>query len=133
MRRLGVGLPLLLAASFALAEAGAAQVRVEPERFDFGRVRPNRTLQKEFILRNFGDRELVIESVSTTCGCTAALLGTKTVKPGGTSPLRVRLETRDYRGKVERRVLLRTNDPKTPLLEIPLTATVVALAATAGK
>ena len=50
----------------------APRIRVEPEAFDFGKALPGKTLRKEFTLRNFGDAELVIEGVTTTCGCTAA-------------------------------------------------------------
>ena len=121
----------LAAASFAAparavtpATPPAPAVRVEPEGFDFGRALPARTLRKEFTLRNAGDAELVIEGVSTTCGCTAAIAGAKRLAPGRTTPLTVTLETRDYRGRVERRVLVRSNDPKTPLLELRVEATV---------
>jgi hypothetical protein len=97
---------------------------VEPASFDFGRALPEKTLRKEFTLRNLGDRELVIESVSTTCGCTAAIAGEKRLAPGRSTPLTVTLETRRYSGRVERKVLVRSNDPKTPLLEVKLGATV---------
>jgi hypothetical protein len=40
--------------------------------------------------------------------------------------LRVTLETRSYAGKVERQVLVRSNDPKTPLLTVKVSATVEA-------
>ena len=40
--------------------------------------------------------------------------------------LRVTLETRRYSGKVERQVLVRSNDPKTPLLTVKVSATVAA-------
>jgi len=72
------------------------------------------------------DRELVIEGVSTTCGCTAAIAGEKTLAPGRSTPLTVTLQTRDYRGKVERKVLVRSNDAKTPLTEITVSTTVEA-------
>jgi hypothetical protein len=109
----------------ARADEGA-RLRVEPQAFDFGRSLPGRTLRKEFTLRNLGDRELVIEGVSTTCGCTAAIAGEKTLAPGRSTPLTVTLQTRDYRGKVERKVLLRSNDAKTPLTEITVSTTVEA-------
>jgi hypothetical protein len=102
---------------------------VEPESFDFGRALPNRTLSKEFSIRNFGDKDLTIEGVSTSCGCTVAEGWARTVRPGGTTPLRVTLETRAYSGKVERQVLVRSNDATTPVLTIRLTATVAAKAA----
>jgi len=125
--RRSLALVLLAASLVAAAErAPGPRIRVEPETFDFGRALPNRTLTKEFSVRNFGDRDLVVDGVSTSCGCTAALLASKTIKPGGSTPLRVTLETRSYAGKVEREVLLRSNDTTTPVLTLRLTATVAA-------
>jgi hypothetical protein len=107
----------------------APRIRVEPDGFDFGKALPGKTLRKEFALRNFGDAELVIEGVTTTCGCTAALTADSRVKPGGTTLLRVTLETRSYSGKLERQVLVRSNDPQTPLLPVKVSATVETPAA----
>ena len=70
---------------------GARGIAVEPAAFDFGKVQPEKTLEKEFVLRNLGDADLVIENVSTTCGCTVAGGYSKVVKPGGSTPLRVTL------------------------------------------
>jgi len=123
----------LLAGAVALAATVAApeettgpRIRVEPEGFDFGRVRPRRTLRKEFRLRNLGDRDLLIERISKTCGCTAAAADASTLAPGDSTPLRVTVETLSSAGEVEHRVLVRSNDPVTPSLEIRLRATVVA-------
>jgi hypothetical protein len=99
---------------------------VEPASFDFGRAQQNRKLQKEFSIRNFGDADLEIRDVSTTCGCTAALMDSTTVKPGGTTPLRVSLETRTYRGRLVRSVLVRSNDPERPVLELRVEVEVLA-------
>jgi len=129
----------LLATLLLLPPAGAQEketktaakgprIRVEPASFDFGRALPNRALEKEFSIRNFGGEDLVIETITTTCGCTAALTENKVVKPGGATPLKVTLQTRDYSGKVERRILVRSNDPTTSLLEIKVEVTVVAAA-----
>ena len=133
MKRRRVLLGLIAA---ALLAAGAAsgrteeqktpRIRVEPETFDFGKALPARTLRKEFTLSNFGDAALVIENVSTTCGCTAALASDTKLAPGGSTLLRVTLETRSYSGKLERQVLVRSNDPNTPLLTVKVSATVEA-------
>ncbi len=119
------GLPARGAQAPAAPEP-APLIRVEPAGFDFGKALPRRTLRKEFTLRNAGERTLVIEKVTTTCGCTAAIAGETSLAPGRTTPLSVSLETRDYKGRVERRVLVRSNDPKTPLLELTVAATVAA-------
>jgi Protein of unknown function (DUF1573) len=107
------------------SEAGhGPRIRVEPAAFDFGKATQNKTLRKEFVIRNFGDEALVIESVSTSCGCTAALVEGKLVKPGGTTPLQVSFETRSYEGHVQKSVVVRSNDPTTPLIEVKIEATV---------
>ena len=124
----GLGLTVLLSAPRPSPgdekPAAAPRIRVEPDGFDFGKSLPGKTLRKEFTLRNFGDAELVIEDVKTTCGCTAAITADTHVEPGGSTQLRVTLETRSYSGKLERQVLVRSNDPKTPLLPVKVSATV---------
>jgi hypothetical protein len=119
---------LLPAAAAGAGEDAAAspRIRVEPESFDFGKALQGKTLRKEFTIRNFGDAELIITGVSTTCGCTAALAALSQVPPGGSTALRVTLETRTYSGKLERQVLIRSNDPQTPLLQVKVSATVEA-------
>jgi hypothetical protein len=125
----GLAAAALVAAAGAGARAEQAKtprIRVEPEAFDFGKALPDKTLRKEFTLSNFGDAALVIENVSTTCGCTAALASDTKLAPGASTVLRVSLETRSYSGKLERQVLVRSNDPKTPLLTVKVSATVEA-------
>jgi hypothetical protein len=119
---------MTLAAGPTRAEdkAPAPRIRVEPASFDFGKALPGKTLRKEFTLRNFGDAELVIDT--TTCGGTAALTADNKLKPGASTLLRVTLETRSYSGKLERQVLVRSNDPTTPLLQVQVSATVEAAA-----
>ena len=92
-------------------EQKTPRIRVEPEAFDFGKALPAKTLRKEFTLSNFGDAALVIENVSTTCGCTAALASDTKLAPGSSTVLRVTLETRSYSGKLERQVWC-ANDPE---------------------
>jgi len=107
------------------SSAKGPRLSVEPAAFDFGKAVQNKTLQKEFSIRNFGASDLVIESVSTTCGCTIAEGYAKVVKPGSSTPLRVSLETREYSGRIERTVLIRSNDPDTSTAEVKLSVTVV--------
>jgi hypothetical protein len=125
---LAVALALVapLAAPLASDEvkSPAPRIRVEPEAFDFGKAQPGKTLRKDFTLSNFGDAELVIEKVSTTCGCTAALTADSKLAPGGSTQLRVTLETRDYSGRLERQVLVRSNDPQQPLVTVRVSASV---------
>lgn len=126
-----VVLSLLLAAASGLAEeaktTGApkgARISIEPSSFDFGKALSNKTLTKEFVVKNFGTEDLVIERVSTTCGCTVASGYATSVKPGGTTSLRVSLQTRNYSGRVERKVAVKSNDPEKAIAEVTVVATV---------
>jgi hypothetical protein len=102
----------------------APRIVVEPAVFDFGKVVPERTLTKQFSIRNFGSADLTILGISHACGCTASLMDSKVVKPGGNANLRVTFETRNYAGKVSRSVLVKSNDPERQTVELKLEATV---------
>lgn len=134
MRALALAVALLAPSAQAPAPAPtpestptrAPRIAVEPATFDFGKVRQERTLTKQFSIRNFGSADLAVENVSTTCGCTAALMDDKVIKPGRSAILRVTMETRSYKGKVERIVLIKTNDPVQQTFPLKLEATVTA-------
>jgi hypothetical protein len=127
-----------LAAAVVLAGSGWAapaaapapkkgpRIAVEPAAFDFGATLPQKTLTKEFVLRNVGDGDLAIEAVTTSCGCTAALPAERLIKPGQQTPLRVSVETRSARGRVDRFVYVRSNDKTQSNLTIALSFTVGA-------
>ncbi len=115
---------LLLPAALLAGDSGP-RLALDPESWDFGRTLKNRVLEKQFTLRNVGDADLVIDKISTTCGCTAALLSEKTLRPGASGTLKVSFDTREFEGRVERKVVLRSNDKSRDPLEIKLQATVV--------
>ena len=108
------------------APAGGPRMSVEPPSFDFGKAIQNKTLQKEFSIKNFGDADLVLDSVSTSCGCTVAEGYSKVVKPGASTHLLVSLQTRTSTGKLQKSVLIKSNDSTKALYELKLEATVAA-------
>jgi hypothetical protein len=106
--------------------AAGARLAVEPSSFDFGNVRPEKVLQKDLALRNFGDAELVITKVSTTCGCTVAGAYRKRVAPGASTTLRITFTTLARPGRTEQTVTIETNDREHPKVDVKVAATVVA-------
>jgi hypothetical protein len=114
--------------SLALAGSASAgpQIGVEPESFDFGEARQQSTLHKEFRLVNLGDADLEIGRVSTSCGCTATQLAERVIPPGSSEVLRVSVDTRSDRGRIQRTVIVSSNDPERPRLRIQLSVDVVA-------
>ena len=114
------------AGAWASSAATGPRIGIDPTTFAFGKVLQNKTLHKDFVIRNLGTEDLKIGRISTTCGCTAALAESDVVKPGSSTTLGVDLQTRTYSGRVERSVIVESNDPTKPRLELVVSATVVA-------
>jgi hypothetical protein len=62
--------------------------------WDFGSVPPTAKVEKVFQLKNDGKSELIIEDVTSSCGCTAAIVNEDKVKPGAAAELRVGYDPR---------------------------------------
>jgi hypothetical protein len=100
------------------------KIAVDPPEHDFGKAQQNKTLTKEFNLKNLGNEDLVIGEITTSCGCTVAQLTTKTLKPGASTALTVNLETRVVSGHLERTITIPSNDPTQKSLQLKVTAEV---------
>ena len=111
----------------AASPAAAPRIVVEPASFDFGTIKPAHVVEKEFVLRNNGRADLRIDSIVSSCHCAAILADTKLlVKPGSSTTFRVRLTAPEPSGRLQRSVLVKSNDPGQPALEVKIEALVVA-------
>lgn len=114
-RRQFLGLPAALAAQAAPVPAAAQRgprLEVEPESWDFGSAPPGQRLTHDFALHNRGDRVLRIGRIASACACAAAVTDGTEVAPGANATLRVTLETRGYRGILERWLTISSNDTR---------------------
>jgi len=105
------------------------RIEVRPKSFNFGTVDYGQRLEKEFLLSNQGKEELIIKRVATSCGCTQAQVGKKILAPGEETVLRVVYDTKAMtgpkaRGRQERIIYLKSNDPVQPQLEVKIYANV---------
>ncbi len=124
-----IALPAMVAWSYQ-AESDRKQVKgpgieVTPEDHDFGRVQQNAKLEKEFEIHNIGTEELTIGRISTSCGCTAALTSEKFVKPGESTILKMTMESRMYKGEIQRTVSVASNATNSKITQIKVKAFVV--------
>ena len=85
-------------------------MEIEPKEHDFGGVKQDQKLVHEFTVNNVGTEDLEIRRISTSCGCTAAILADRIVKPGESTTLEVVLETRKYKGVIDKSVSVASND-----------------------
>jgi len=100
-------------------------IRLDERRWDVGRVPQNSAFRHSFRLRNDGTAPLVIQKVETDCGCTAAMYRDTVIAPGASSALDLQFDSRDYEGEVQRVVVLKTNDPAEPRIDLVVRAEVV--------
>jgi len=120
-------LALVVLAAVLLAACGGPPPRivVEPLSQDLGEV-PQAPLELTYTVRNEGGSPLRIEKVSTSCGCTKAVLDRDTIPPGGSAELRVVFDPTEDNlfGDLLRIIYLRSNDPATPEAEVEFRVTI---------
>jgi hypothetical protein len=121
-------IPLLLVTLLLLAACSAGEPELEVvAAYDMGRVAKGDTAVAEIPVRNNGTAPLVVEAVSTSCGCTEATLSSLTIDAGKEATLRVAYDSGVHEsdeGAMERYVFIMSNDPAQPDMAIRFTALV---------
>jgi hypothetical protein len=82
--------------------------------FDYGTVYSNQLLKKQITLKNEGTDTLIVSDVSSSCGCTVALIspeGTH-IPPDSTSWISVSFDPSRFSGPVTKGISFDSNDPK---------------------
>jgi len=87
------------------------KLEVNVAQHDFGAIPATDTVQTVFQVKNTGGKTLEISRIQTSCGCTAAMMGSQSLKPGESSPLKVTFDPRGKAGRQARTLWLFTNDP----------------------
>jgi hypothetical protein len=105
---------------------GKPEIAVARERHDFGQVKQGDVVTTELTVRNTGKKELKIESVATSCGCTSAQVKPKIIPSGGEGRLFIRYDSGSHpdKGPIERHVYIASNDPEKAEVDITITADV---------
>jgi hypothetical protein len=79
--------------------------------YDFGDVIQGDKISYTFRFKNNGDELLEISSVSSSCGCTAALLSSKRIAPGDMGEIKATFDSSRFRGDVTKTITMHTNSP----------------------
>lgn len=86
----------------------------ESEVFTFSEVESGQTVAAFFPFANYGEGELVISNVQATCDCTSAYASPERLPPGGEGVIIVELDTSYRDGKLDKTVVVFTNDLARP-------------------
>ena len=104
---------------------GAPQIDLEVAVIDFGEVVNGEIVSRDVLVHNTGDAELIVDSVSTSCGCTSATLDPMTILAGETGNLHIEMDTGahgpELTGSLVRQVFLTSNDATQPEADVELT------------
>jgi hypothetical protein len=123
----------------AHAPAERPQIVLEPQKVDLGNVSTKEgKVESSLTITNVGQKDLVIDSLSTSCGCTMVsvvnngqegpVFGTgtpsagwsTTIRPGETAELRIYYDPTfhpDARGPMMREIYFSSNDPVDPVVK----------------
>jgi len=119
---------LIALASFWAVWTSAARpaLRLEPPVVDFGPLaqRATRIIQ----VRNDGRAPLRVLGISTSCGCTTAVISMSVLQARGGARLEITFDPAAHGpvpGPARHAVYVRTDDPKTPEAEIEVRAVVL--------
>jgi hypothetical protein len=93
--------------------------------FDFGSRDASEVVTHTFELKNTGNSDLVISAVRPACGCTTAQLVKSVIQPGETSKLGAQLSLAGRGGEIQKTILIESNDPANPALELLMKGKVV--------
>lgn len=134
MRRVTV----FMVAAGLLAAGGAAwavwaytarpAIVLDPIALDFGPLSAPMVQTRTVVVRNSGRAPLRIAAISSSCGCTTGAMDTTVISPGRTAQMRVTFDTVAHgpqTGPARHAVYLRTNDLRSPEVEIEVRAIVL--------
>ncbi len=92
---------------------------------DAGRVIKGSRIAVQFTLENQGDADLEIKNVQPSCGCTVASFERR-IAPGKAGKVRAWIDTSALSGAIEKFLIVTSNDPTTPRLQLAVKAEVLS-------
>mgnify|MGYP001591947576 CR=1 FL=1 len=105
------------------------KIEITPKLFDFGQVKYGQILEYNFKLKNSGNEILEIKRIATSCPCATAKTAQEKINPGEETDLIVTYDTGAMgeahgKGKQERIIYVKSNDPINPQVEVMIYADV---------
>jgi hypothetical protein len=120
---------VMLMAVLLTACGGQPQISVTESSLEFGDVVNGEVIIREVSVQNKGQEDLIIEAVTTSCGCTQAAIEPLTISPDGSGTLTVEFDSGahgpELTGQLIRQVFISTNDPEQPEIVVELMANIL--------
>ncbi len=110
-------------ATTAAGDTGVARIVFRDYEHSFGKVSEGEKVAYVFKFDNTGTADLVIESATTSCGCTVPDYDSKPIPPGANGDLEVVFDTSGRNGMQTKTITVKSN-AKTPVVLLRITAEV---------
>jgi hypothetical protein len=107
----------------AALDLPAGQLFFGQRQHDFGEVSDVNPLVHAFEFENTGDARLSIQDVSTSCGCTAAVLQRREFEPGESDSIEVTWKPEGF-GRQTKSVTILSNSEDEPSLKLEISASI---------
>jgi hypothetical protein len=115
--------PKAKAAAPAAKAVAAPKIEIAPETKDAGTVAKGQVIETTFVVKNSGGSDLIISDARPGCGCTVASFD-KLIKPGTEGKIVTSVDTKSFSGPISKSLLIVSNDPERPQLNLFIKATV---------
>ena len=93
--------------------------------WDFGKVKQGGVLKHYFILKNDSGKVLTIQSINTSCGCTASKAKKQVLAPKEETAIEVTFNSKGYSGEVTQYVYVNTDSLDKALIRFIIRANVI--------
>jgi hypothetical protein len=123
--------PIIILVGLALTACSRGQpdINLPEPQVDIGLVVNGEIRNFETIIQNNGQGDLIIEAVTTSCGCTSAEVVPSVIPAGERGTLTIRFDSGahgpDEVGSVTRQVFIATNDPDQSEIVFSFTAEIL--------
>ncbi len=116
----------LVHADNSIAPAGKtqAEIRKDPNFYDFGTVKEGDVIKHAFILKNNEAEPIHIKEVNTSCACTTPKVSATCVMPGKEVSIEISFDTKGYPGLRKRQLFVHTDSKKSSLVIFEIQADV---------
>ena len=96
---------------------GAPKIEIGQETRDMGTVPKGQVIETDFVFKNSGGSDLIISDARPSCGCTVSSFD-KVVKPGAEGKIHTSVDTKSFSGPISKSVLVVSNDPERPQMNL---------------
>ncbi|MDO8663007.1 MAG: DUF1573 domain-containing protein [Candidatus Omnitrophota bacterium] len=115
----------LVGLMFLLHTACFGKEAVDPNAWDFGKIKQGEVATHVFSLKNESGKTLNITALNTSCGCTVSEVKKKVLLAQESTELEVKFNSKGYSGAVQQFVYVNTDDIDKPVIRFIIKAEVV--------